>query len=241
MADLETLLADTRYFADQGSDPSAPSAGEPVLYTKSGELYLRNNSLVRGPMLDETAHDALDHTGLTGVGGGGGGGTVSFLGYNTIGASWVSMTAQRVYMKPFTLSEAAIVLAIQAHIRLNSGSQADEFWTALYTDSGGDPALLISQTSPVVNSYILDSINGTGGESVGRWLSGSHNYPLPAGDYWAAVRGPGTTQDLAYDGSGSDRYYTSGGAFFTDYGFYSPTTTTDKFSIRVPVLPVTIS
>lgn len=73
MANIETLLADSRYFADQGSDPSAPASGEPVIYTKSGQLYLRNNSAIVGPMLDETAHDALDHTGLTGVGGGSGG------------------------------------------------------------------------------------------------------------------------------------------------------------------------
>ena len=73
MADLETLLADSRYWADQGSDPSAPSAGEPVSYTKSGLLYIRHSGGIVGPLIDETAHDALDHTGLTGVGGGGGG------------------------------------------------------------------------------------------------------------------------------------------------------------------------
>lgn len=68
MANIETLLADTRYFVDQGSDPSAPSAGNRVLYTKAGGLYLRSSSAILGPILDETAHDLLDHTGLTGVG-----------------------------------------------------------------------------------------------------------------------------------------------------------------------------
>lgn len=72
MANIETLLADTHYFVDQGSDPSSPSAGNKVVYVKSGGLYLKNSSgTVTGPVLDETAHDALDHTGLTGVGGSG--------------------------------------------------------------------------------------------------------------------------------------------------------------------------
>jgi len=71
MANIETLLADTRYFVDQGSDPSAPSAGNRILYTKAGGIYLRSSAAIVGPLLDEAAHDALDHTGLTGVGGGG--------------------------------------------------------------------------------------------------------------------------------------------------------------------------
>jgi hypothetical protein len=70
MANIETLLADTRYFVDQGSDPTAPSAGNAILYTKSGDLYVRDSAAIVGPLLDETAHDLLDHTGLTGVGGG---------------------------------------------------------------------------------------------------------------------------------------------------------------------------
>jgi hypothetical protein len=73
MADLETLLADTRYWLDQGSDPAAPPAGEPVTYTKSGLLYIRNSSGVVGPLLVEAAHDAHDHTGVPGVGTGGSG------------------------------------------------------------------------------------------------------------------------------------------------------------------------
>ena len=34
------------------------------------------------------------------------------------------------------------------------------------------------------------------------------------------------------DGSGSDRYYDSGGYWLADWGFYGPTTTTDRYSIR---------
>lgn len=67
MANLETLLADTRYWVDQGSDPSAPSAGNRVMYTKAGGLYLRSSSGIVGPIIDETLHDALDHSGLTGI------------------------------------------------------------------------------------------------------------------------------------------------------------------------------
>jgi hypothetical protein len=61
---------------------------------------------------------------------------------------------------------------------------------------------------------------------MGKWLT--------AGDYWIAVAPLDTTTilQIAYDGSGSDRYYTSGGTWFSDWGYYTPTTSGNKYSIR---------
>lgn len=44
MADLETLLADTRYWAEVAA-PSTPASGSAVTYTKTdGKLYLKNDA-----------------------------------------------------------------------------------------------------------------------------------------------------------------------------------------------------
>lgn len=44
MANVETLAADTRYFAE-ASAPSTPSSGQAVLYVKTdGQLYLKNDA-----------------------------------------------------------------------------------------------------------------------------------------------------------------------------------------------------
>jgi hypothetical protein len=45
MANLETLLADTRYFSEQGSAPATPASGSGVLYVKSdGKIYFKNDA-----------------------------------------------------------------------------------------------------------------------------------------------------------------------------------------------------
>lgn len=128
MADLETLLADTRYFLDQGSDPSAPNAGEPVIYTKSGQLYLRNNSAVVGPYLDETAHDVHDHTGVPGVGGGGGAAAVGMqafappLGFNHSGNT-NSAPAGVAYLHFIPVTAPMKIRALGIHVTgTNSGT-----------------------------------------------------------------------------------------------------------------------
>jgi hypothetical protein len=50
-----------------------------------------------------------------------------------------------------------------------------------------------------------------------------------------------TGHRIYYDTSGSDRYYTSGGNWVTDWGFYTPTTSSNKYNIRAIVVPMTIS
>ena len=76
-----TKASDNEYpsvlLAEQGSDVTTPAAGFWRLYSKATGLFHRDDAgAVTGPILDETAHDALDHTGLTGVGGGGGSGVI---------------------------------------------------------------------------------------------------------------------------------------------------------------------
>lgn len=73
MADLETLATDGLTFTDQASAPTTPATGTTRMFTESDGAYvIDDGGSVSGPLLDETAHDALDHTGLTGVGSGSG-------------------------------------------------------------------------------------------------------------------------------------------------------------------------
>ena len=72
-----TKASDNEYpsvlLAEQGSDITTPGTGFWRLYAKATGLFHRDDAgAVTGPILDETSHDALDHTGLTGVGGGSG-------------------------------------------------------------------------------------------------------------------------------------------------------------------------
>lgn len=72
MAKISDVEIPSLLYDEQGSDPTTPASTLWRLYFKATGLFHRDDAgTVSGPMLDETAHDALDHTGLTGVGGGG--------------------------------------------------------------------------------------------------------------------------------------------------------------------------
>lgn len=87
MADLETLTVDGVNFSET-TDPSTPASGKLRVYGKTtGFYYITDAGTVVGPLLDEDLHDALDHTGLTGVGGS------SFAGAKAYSSSVQSFTA----------------------------------------------------------------------------------------------------------------------------------------------------
>lgn len=72
MAKISEIEVPSLLLDEQGSDPTTPATGFWRFYAKATGIFHRDDAgAVTGPLIDETAHDALDHTGLTGVGGGG--------------------------------------------------------------------------------------------------------------------------------------------------------------------------
>ena len=168
----------------------------------------------------------------------------AYAGYNTIGGSLEVMTSKMVYAKKITLASACLLTDIEAYVQNNAAGtddQVESLAVALYADNSGTPSTILqysmndsASTTTDGPSMLLDSASGSAGDGVGRWLGVPIGRWLTAGDYWIAVAGFGsiTVLQLAYDATGTDRHYTSGGNWFADWGFYSPTTSGNQYSIR---------
>jgi len=219
---FEDNLSPYLTLVEQGSDPTTPGATHQLLYVKSGGVYVKNSAAtVTGPF-----------------GAGGGGITQAFAGYNTAGGSQENMTQHLVYAKSVTLANDCLLTSVEAY--LDSGAGTDIIGTlaaALYTDNAGTPDRIVALGGfGDTNNLLLDNTNGGGGGTTGRWVATAMGKWLTAGTYWIAVANMTSNASIGmriyYDGSGADRTYPSGGVWFTDWGFYSPTTTSNKYSIR---------
>jgi hypothetical protein len=163
--------------------------------------------------------------------------TQSYVGYNTVGGSTEVMTDQRVLAKKITLATAGLLTNIEVHV--DGGNSSDEVESinfGLYADSGGTPSALLSMYNGREVALLMDNTLGAGGNTVARWFGGPMGVWLAAGDYWLAVQAIDTGASMPYrvyyDGSGTDRYYDSGGNWLGDWGWYSPTTGSNTYSIR---------
>jgi hypothetical protein len=179
--------------------------------------------------------DSAESTGMKWAAAGGGGGlTQAYVGYNTIGGSTEDMPGLRVFLKKVTLANACLVSDVEAYIASNNNEQISELSAVLYADSGGNPTDILMTTAPRVTYLFLDNAAGAGGVNRPRWYGFPMGYWCAAGDYWIGLGLVGTVGrfNLYYDGSGSDRYYNSGGAWFADLPYYATSTTTNQYSIR---------
>lgn len=205
-----------------------------------GTFNLRAGTNVAFGLTDTDGDGEFDTLtiGASAAGGGGGGGiTHAYVGYDTVGGSWESLTALRVYAKKVTLAAACVMTDIEAYVQMtNTGSVVGGGLVyLLFDDAAGSPDKIIHRSDTGrADSLLMDSINGAGGVSRPRWLGGSVGRYLAAGDYWIACVSldVGDGLQMAYDGSGADRYYNTAGTWYTDWGFYTPTTTTNKYSLR---------
>lgn len=213
-------------FTERGSAPATPAASDWRLYFKAGGLYAVDDAGTEiGPF--QTSAGAL---------------TQAYAGYNTAGGSWETMTTKRVLAKKITIATDCLITSIGAYLRNNSSGaddQVESLNTALYTDNAGTPQYLIHYGTNLTAAsdgptMLLDSASGATGDGTARWIDQACGVWVAAGDYWIAVAplDTSTILQIAYDGSGTDRYYTSGGSWFTDWGFYTPTTSSNKYSIR---------
>lgn len=166
--------------------------------------------------------------------GGGGALTQAYVGYNTIGGTWVAMTQSRILAKKVTIATACLITDIEAYIRENTNDASSAAGVGLYDDSGGSPNNLIQEGyrgAPI----LMDDTSGAGGNQTGRWWGLPIGRWVDPGDYWLAffcTVQQSAAIEIAKDGSGSDKYHGTGGSFLGDWGFQATTTTTDTYSIR---------
>ena len=158
----------------------------------------------------------------------------SYLGYNTPGASFDNMVLQRVYLKKVTLPAARTIVGIGASLKNAGSDQVGDFSVGVLLDNAGNPGLVRAYSSYRVQSLLLPTANGQ------RWVDSPIAFNNDTGanlDVWLGVFAESDLKlALAYDGSGTDKYYTAGGGWIADGGFTANTTTTNKYSIRALVV-----
>lgn len=199
-------------------------------------------SITRHGLAPKAPNDATKYLDGTGVysnpPGTGGAATAaySYLGYNTIGGSNEVMTNVRTYLKKITVPSNGIITSISAHVKGDGGNNVHTLVAGIYADSGGNPSTQLGGSNG--HTAVLEMSLGT---PVYRWFHIPCGVEVVAGDYWVGFMdfsaGPAT---IAYDGSGSDQYYTSNGSWTWDAGgssFGALTVGSRKYSIRATFLP----
>lgn len=162
--------------------------------------------------------------------GGGGALTHAYLGYNTVGASFETLTSSRQYMKKITVSSAGMLQNVGLYMKMATTVDISRLLGIVMEDSSGVPAKLIA--------------HGTGHNfgfktgSLARWLHLPVPIYLTAADYWigfsCATRGA-SDLSLAYDTGGSDPYMTTGD-YAIDGNYTTNTDSTRTYSIRASIL-----
>jgi hypothetical protein len=163
-----------------------------------------------------------------------GGLSQSYVGYNTIGGAWTATVGGRMYAKKVTLASAAILLAIEIHVRPNADNFSD-IEGLVAEDSASTVGLIIGGASV---GAVLMSAATSGFPGTGRWFSIPIGKYLTAASYWIGFRTGAAILDIANDASGSDRYWTNTGGNYIS-GNHASLTQTDstlKYSIRASIL-----
>lgn len=225
-----------------GTDPSYSAVVE-------ADITLANNTTDNvstsahgfAPILPNDATRYLDGTGVYSVppGSGGGGGLAqSFVGYNTIGGTWTTLSNFKYFLKQITLVAASTFTSIDAYLRPSTDNIALRWGATVLSDVAGAPSVLLAG-GEFVETYLSNSASMPG---AGRWLSIPVGAHLAAGTYWIGVGGStgAGNFDMANDGSGSDVTFVVGGSNFYITGAYPSawtiTTGSVKWSIRASIL-----
>lgn len=213
-------------------------ANDAVTYAKMQNISAAEKLLGRGAgggagdPQEITLGTNLSMSGTTLNASGGGALTQSYVGYNTIGGSSTAVTQYRVYMKKITLAAAGLLSSIDVYVQSNTNGATPNIECAVWDDVAGNPEHVIAFGGNGRSSSGNVLLEQASNVKEPRWLSMPIGIWLEAGDYWIGFAVSAAVVDIFFDGSGSDRYYTPADLFMSDYGFYSATTTTDKFSMR---------
>lgn len=165
----------------------------------------------------------------------GGGVTLSTVGYNTVGGSNEAWLTRKHYLKKVSLTAGQVVLNVACYMD-QTADTVNSLGALIYDDNAGNPEHILGN-SQGGDGQIMLMARASGGSRDPRWVQVPMNFHVPStGDYWIAVWGIQASSRIYYDGSGSDRHFVSGGGWAADYGRYTPTTSTNKYSIRALVL-----
>lgn len=227
--------ADRDKFLKADGTYDTPSSTSTILTTK-GDLLTRTTSAeTRLPVGSNGAvltADSGEASGLKWATIGGGSLSHTYLGYNTAGGSTETMTRYRQIMKKITASSDGVILNVGAYLKPSAASNVMGFSVAVLADNAGNPDEIISLVPwHAVYSVLLDNSY--------RWVSIPMSLWVTAGDYWIAISdiGSGSRLQIAYDGSGGDKYWATGNPWMTGTdGGYSLTSTTNKYSLRAGFL-----
>jgi len=182
-------------FDEQASAPTTPASGFWRAYLKSDGFYIVDDvGTETGPLIDETAHDLLDHTGLTGVGGGSGSAFASIViadveedtvrTVNINSTSYVA-SATRAFYVDFDLI-AWTHFSIQLWGQSNAAGQT--ITLQVQTDQGGATPLSASGNDlTITNSSAWFS---TGWVAISASFTGLHRLVV-------AAKGSNSTVDLS--------------------------------------------
>lgn len=212
MAKISDIEIPSLLFDEQVADPTTPASGFGRLYVKAGALYFID--------------DAGAVTGPLGAAGGGSGITQAYLGYNTIGGSSETVTANLWYMKKISPANDCLITDIEVYCKY-ANDFGSPLAVALFSDSSG-PARLLAGSEIGLNLDISDG----GGTFTPRWFSMPLGRWVTAGDYWIGFAQQGTARLIAYYDTGTDVTYQAAGDYMTDPTHGTRTVTSNKYSIR---------
>jgi hypothetical protein len=167
----------------------------------------------------------------SGGGGGGSGITHSYIGYNTQGGSTENGANGTVWVKKVTLASAGMLMSVGAFISETANGTPGAF-AGVLNDVAGSPERWIAAPSFAWYNALTTT---AGGNYAQRWYHIAVGIYLAAGDYWLAfgsVTLNGADIQIAYDGSGTDKNWSSANGWTSDAGRYTVNTTTRKYSIR---------
>lgn len=169
---------------------------------------------------------------LVAAAGGGGLGTLeqAYVGRNSAGGSFESMTTSRMYAKKITIGEACLLTDVEGLVKGN-GSNVGGFQACVCADNAGSPGKVLSYSVAFQDIHNMTVTAGWVGRPQGLWLT--------PGDYWIVVMTNDSTNtdatQIAYDAaSGGDKIAGTGGAWFTDSLSWS--SSDRNYSIRANTL-----
>lgn len=174
-----------------------------------------------------------------GSAGGGSGFTHAYVGYDTIGGSNEN-AQQRIFLKKVTLASDCLVTSVGVYIDQVTNNEIVSINVGILSDVAGDPGIILAGSigASADNGVFLAESGGSSGTA--RWFHRPLGYWATAGDYWLAVNvrdnGSGTTHNVYYDGSGSDKTYLPASFRMSDEGWTTTTTTSNKYSIRASTI-----